>query len=130
MNQEWVIELPISIPISAKHKFSLNLNIYRNANFRILAAAKIAFAKKVTPLVRHLPKMKTIALGYCLYPGSNHLTDISNVCCIVDKFFSDVLVSAGCIEDDNYKFVKEVNFMMGHVDKTNPRVEVTIHYLT
>ena len=122
----WKINLPLRVKLSKKRNFLLNLNVYRNANFRTLSAAKIIFSELVTPLVQNLPKFSCVSISYRLFPASNRLVDIANVCSIVDKFFSDTLVSAERIEDDNYNVVQSVDFQMGCVDTSNPRVEATI----
>lgn len=125
-SQCWTVSLPLRVMVSKKKDFLLNLNVYRNANFRILAAAKINYTKAILPLVRHLPKMEMIGITYRLFPASKRLADVANICCIVDKFFSDTLVEVGCIKDDNYTIVPYVEFKMGEVDPTNPRVEATV----
>lgn len=117
----------MSVPLSKKSKFILNLNLYRNANFHVLNNAKIAFKEKVTPLLRHIPKLKGCTLEFTLFPGSETKCDVSNVCCIVEKFFNDALVECGKIEDDNYTIVPTSRYNFGEVDKNNPRVEVVIH---
>ena len=124
--QEWLISLPLRIKISKKREFLLNLNVYRNADYRTLSVAKLNYAKLVLPLVKHLPQMEMVGISYRLFPASMRLADVANICCIVDKFFSDTLVEAGRIKDDNYTVVPEVSFKMGKVDPTNPRVEATI----
>lgn len=122
----WTIPVPISLPLTQKKQFHLNLNVYRNANFRTLAKMKVDFAEIVKPRISHLPKMAQVHLVYTLFPGSRRSRDTANVCCIVDKFFSDCLVSAEIIEDDNYTVVLSVEFRYGEIDKSNPRVEVAI----
>lgn len=62
-----------------------------------------------------------------MFPGSETKCDVSNVCCIVEKFFNDALVECGKIEDDNYTIVPTSRYNFGEVDKNNPRVEVVIH---
>lgn len=122
----YTVSVPISVPVSKKKKFYLNLNQYRNAHHHTLARAKVNFHELVAPTLGFLPKFKTIHLGYTLFTGTEQLCDTSNICSIVDKFFSDVLVSCKKIEDDNRKIVLSVGFNWGGVDKYDPRVEVSI----
>jgi hypothetical protein len=70
--------------------------------------------------------MEKIDLIYTLYVGNHQLCDTSNICTIVDKFFSDVLVSEGLIEDDNYTVVLSASYRYGGIDKGNGHVKVTI----
>jgi hypothetical protein len=122
----YVISVPISVPVSKKKKFYLNLNQYRNAHHFTLSKAKTNYHAIVAPTLKHLPKFGCINLVYTLYTGTEQLCDTSNICSIVDKFFSDVLVTEEKIVDDNRKIVLSAHYRWGGVDKHNPRVEVTI----
>lgn len=124
--ESWNIDSPISIPVSTHKKFSLNLNVYRNAHHRTLHAAKLNYEKHMQGIVGKLPKLKSIELHYKLFKGSHHELDVSNICSVVDKFFSDVLVKTKTIPDDNHKVISKVTYEYGGYDKENPRVEVTI----
>lgn len=136
----WTINLPLQIRCDdqtkqVKHRpgwtpplFTLNLNQYRNAHFRVLNPAKVNFEILARGLIRRqkIPKLNQVSLEYVFFPGSRQRRDTNNVCSIVDKFFSDALVSAGIIEDDNYNFIVDSRFRFGQIDKLNPRVTVTI----
>lgn len=122
----WQIDLPLRIPQSKAKLFTLNLNTYRNTHPMILNKAKVNFTKLVLPWVKHIPRMENIELKYVLYPKTKRLTDVANVCSIVDKFFSDVLVEAGTIPDDNYNHLRDIMYSFGEVDPLNPRVTVFI----
>lgn len=122
----WTISLPLRVPISKKKFFSLNLNLYRNAHYQTLDRAKKNFHEIARELIRGIPHLEACSLEYVLYPATRQLCDVSNVCSIADKFFSDVLVSQGVILDDNYQVISSVDFRFGAVDKLNPRIDVTI----
>jgi hypothetical protein len=122
----WTIALPTSVPVSKNQRFSLNLNQYRNAHHYTLHAAKVAFHELVKGNLHHLPRCQQVNLTYHLFVGSRQLVDTPNVCSIVDKFFSDCLVTEGIIEDDNYTVVLSSSYRFGGFEKGNPRVEVTI----
>lgn len=119
---ELSVPLKLHLPSKKSPYFYLNLNVYRNAHFFMLDKAKKTFEEQVWNQVKHLPKFKWIGLEYTLFPGSKRRVDISNTCCIVDKFFCDTLVNAGIIEDDNSGIVKKINYRFGKVDKENPHV--------
>lgn len=125
----WTIPLPHRVPVSKSGYFVLNLNQYRNTHFQVLNKAKGNFKGVVSPLLKKLPKMEECRLTYTLFPANRQLCDVSNVCSIVDKFFSDALVENGVIPDDNYTVVREVHYQFGSVDPKNPRVEVLIEML-
>ena len=122
----WTITLPWKIPISKNKDFPINLNYYRNACFQELNKAKINFKELVSPLLGSVLCMESCSLHYVIFPSSKRECDISNVCSIADKFFSDTLVSSGKITDDNFKVIPSITFSYGHVDPLNPRIEVTI----
>ena len=123
----WTIELPLAVQVSSKTWFMLNLNVYRNAHHRTLDKAKKEFTERVMPLVKHLPKLDRVLIAYTLYTPTQRSVDVANVCSIVDKFFSDTLVKAGKLEDDNRKILPIIAFADGGIDNINPRVEANIH---
>lgn len=122
----YVISCPLSVPTTTKKRFYLNLNQYRNAHHFTLAKAKVNFHEMMAQRVKHLPQFDTVNLIFTLYPGTEQLVDTSNVCSIVDKFFSDVLVKCKKIQDDNRKIVLSVVYRYGEIDRLNPRVDVSI----
>ena len=127
----WTLNLPTYIPYGVRkvRNFHLNLNVYRNASFHQLNDMKIKFAEQVAPLLTDLPKMEQIRISYWLVTGSKTTPDVANVCCIVDKFFCDVLVKEGVIPDDKPEYLSMVAFGYGGYDKGNPRVEAVIERL-
>ena len=122
----WEVHLPLKVALSKNKHFMLNLNQYRNAHHMTLNNAKIKFAESVSPLICHIPKLNKCSFLYTYYAPSKREVDISNVCSVVDKFFSDVFVSEGKLEDDNFNYLDEVSYVFGGIDKENPRVTVTI----
>ena len=122
----WIITLPWKVPLSKNKDFPVNLNNYRNACFQELNKAKINFTELVSPLLGSVLCMESCSLHYVIFPSSKRECDISNVCSIADKFFSDTLVSSGKITDDNFKVIPNISFSYGQVDPLNPRIEVTI----
>lgn len=126
----WTISLPLKIQVTKKKEryFALNLNQYRNTNPFTLDKAKDNFDELVQPLIRvqKIPVLDRCTLEYVLYPGTRQLCDTNNICCIVDKFFSDSLVSSGALKDDNYNFIVDTRYRFGSIDRERPRVDVII----
>lgn len=122
----WVVSVPVKVMITKNKAFYLNLNQYRNAHHHTLDKAKKEFAEIVKPKLSSLPSLTRIRMSYILYPRTLQLCDVSNICSIVDKFFSDCLTTEHIIPDDNYNHVIMVAYGFGEVDKKNPRVEVII----
>lgn len=123
------IPLPLRVPVSKKKDFILNLNQYRNTHFLALNKAKAVFKEQVTPLLKDLPELKRVFIVYEVFPKTKALSDVANYCSIVDKFFSDALVEAGKLPDDNFLVVPQVVYTFGSVDPVNPRVDAYIYSL-
>lgn len=122
----WTISLPLSVPVSKRKNFSLNLNIYRNAHHMVLNKAKTTFTNQILNQLKRIPQQSLISLTYTVFLPNQRKTDISNIGSVTDKFFSDALVEARVIPDDNYTYLNQVSFLFGGVDRVNPRVDVTI----
>jgi len=123
----WTIEVPLAVPISSHKQFSLNLNQYRNAHHHTLNKAKTVFHDIAKLKLKPVPKkVGRIHLSYTIFPKTRAKLDVSNVCSIVDKFFSDALTSCGIIEDDNHQVVLSVCYRYGNVDPHNPRCVIVI----
>lgn len=108
-----------------KKNYWLNLNGYRNWYFGTSNDLKIDFKEQVAMLIPDV-KYNKIEIAYKVFFPTKRRTDVANVCSVVDKFFSDTLVSCGVILDDDYTVLTKVAYEFGGVDKDNPRVEATI----
>ena len=108
--------------------FRLNLNVYRNAHFRTLAAAKVNFKAWFYETYGSCkgPPTTDCELEYTIYFPDNRAADVANVGSIVDKFASDCLTEMGYIQDDNRKVVKSVKYVDGGIDRDNPRAELIV----
>ncbi len=54
------------------------------------------------------------------------MSDLDNWQSVVTKFFQDALKECGCIEDDNFSFIRKNIYEVINRDRINPRFEVTI----
>lgn len=117
---------PLKIMVSKFKGFILNLNQYRNAHFRLLNDSKICYKKCLTAQIEKArPFSKAICI-YTVYPGSKRRFDLGNVCSIHQKYFEDALVELGKLPDDNNKYIPMVVYVMGDIDKDNPRMEIDV----
>ncbi len=108
--------------------FTVNLNQYRNAHYRVLHNAKKEFKALVEEKIQALPELRPpIVCSYEVYKKTKTKCDVNNICTIADKFFMDALVELGKLPDDNedYYLGFEKTRMAG-IDKENPRIEVVI----
>lgn len=67
-----------------------------------------------------------IKLTFIHYRPDNRKSDRANVCCIHEKFFSDALTKAGCIPDDNDKYILETRYLSGGVQRGKGRMEIIV----
>lgn len=122
------LSLPLSVWVSGKTKFILNLNNYRNAHFQVLNKAKKLYAEEVSLA---LGKQQACFNGGCmltytLYQPTNRRVDVSNPLSIIDKFTCDALTELGVLPDDSNKYIQSVAYVWGGVDKVSPRAELEI----
>lgn len=123
------LSLPLSVQVSKKKSFILNLNNYRNAHFQVLNKAKKMYVDEVQVALcgaRVTPFIGAVEIMYTLYQPTNRRVDISNPLSIIDKFTCDALVELGVLPDDNSGNVPKVTYQWGGVDKENPRCEVNV----
>lgn len=123
--QEYIVHLPLAVKPSKKW-FYVNLNQYRNYHPFLLNKAKVMYKEVIQRQLQKLPVFSKVRLTYTYYPRDKRESDLGNVCSVHDKFFSDALVEAGKLHDDNHKYIPEINFRRGVIDKQHPRVEVLI----
>ena len=70
-----------------------------------------------------IPGTTKVKAIFIYYATSKRLVDLSNPCCVIDKFTMDAVVSAGILVDDNIKHVTDVQYKYGGVDRNNPRCD-------
>ena len=121
-----MIESPLRVRTGKGKYFTLGLNTYRNTHYFVLNKAKKQYKEDISYQLEGITLTTPLKITYTLYPKTKRLTDIGNICSIHQKFFEDALVEFGIIEDDNYNFIKETEFIFGSVDKHNPRVDIEI----
>lgn len=126
MSNTHLIYSPLTVPVSRNKSFSLNLNPFRNTHHILLNKAKVNYKEAVSLQISKLPQLKKVNIIFTLFPKTKRSVDISNVCCIHDKFFCDALVELGKLPDDNYKHITSITYCFGSIDPSNPRVEILI----
>lgn len=127
-----ILESPLAIKINSKRQFILNLNNYRNAYFRTLNTAKVAYkqAMKDQILSEIYKPLDKIAIQYKVFKGDRRRFDIGNVTSIHQKFFEDAIVELGKLPDDRHENLPVTFDTFGGISTDRPRVEITIYDLT
>ena len=120
---------PMKVLASKRKMLRLNLNEYRNTHYRILNNAKINYKEVMKKQIEKAKRLGKALFVYTVYPGSKRNFDIGNICCIHEKFFEDAFVELGKIEDDRARNIPMTVFCFGGIDRSRPRVEITIYDL-
>lgn len=121
-----------SIPLYLKMKnvrYYLNLNKYRNMNFHVNNNLKKIMKDVIKEIHIESFKFKRFRIHFVLYLMDKRLRDVSNVCCVLEKYHDDALTGLGFIPDDNYTFLPECHYYFGGVDRENPRCEIIVEEL-
>lgn len=123
------MRVPTYVHVSKKNNQAVNLNIYRNLHHHHLNTQKKNFADEVKPLLRDKPRAERIWIHYTIFASSNRRLDTMNVGSITDKYFSDTMVAAGKIPDDNYQHIVLSTFSFGGVVSIGGHAIATVHIL-
>jgi len=129
VRDSYSVRIPTYVNVSKKTQKAVNLNIYRNLHHHHLNTQKKNFADEVTPLLRDKPKAEQIWIHYTIYAPSNRRLDTMNVGSIADKYFSDTMVEAGKIPDDNQEHIVLSTFSFGGLSKMDGHAIATVHIL-
>jgi len=119
------INVPLRVMIGKKW-FACSMNNYRNAHHHILNQAKIEFKKQVQQQIFSLPQMDKIKIHYEFFYADKRVHDLDNSLSVIAKFFSDSLVDAGILSNDDYHHITQISASFGGLSKDNPRCMCTI----
>lgn len=122
---EYSLPLFIETGKIKKRKHYLNLNKYRNWDFRLSNELKHGMKRVVADVCPKF-KMTNFRLEYEVFLMDRRKRDVSNVCTVIDKFQCDALVELGYIPDDNYTYLKDIRYMFGGINKENPRCVIRV----
>ena len=124
------LETPYHITLERKSgkgtKITMGLNWYRNANFYNQNAVKQLFTERMEEPLKPVKLPDKVSITYTLYTKDKRSCDVANVCCIIDKFFSDCLSYYKCIEDDDYRYLPQVVYQYGGIEEGNAKVIIDI----
>lgn len=129
VGEPYLVRLPTYVNVSKSTKKAVNLNIYRNLHYHHLNTQKQNFEEEAMKLLAHVPRAELIAIHYTINASRNGRLDTMNVGSIVDKYFSDTLVAAGKIPDDDYKHVVFNSFSFGGVNPLDGYATAEIYIL-
>lgn len=124
----FVSPIHIEIPRKTKaaKKVHLGLNWYRNAQHFESNTVKQIYKDIMSNQVEGYKFNPPIKITYTYFATDARKSDVDNKCSVVNKFFQDTLVVCGCIPEDNYTIVPNVEYKFGGVDRGKGRVEILI----
>ena len=123
------VRIPTYVHVSKKNQKAVNLNVYRNLHYHHLNIQKKNFADEVTPLLRDKPRAERVWIHYTIFAPRNGRLDTMNVGSIADKYFSDTMVEAGKIPDDNMDHIVLSTFSFGGVVPMDGHAIATVNIL-
>lgn len=123
------MRLPTFVNVSKKNTKAVNLNVYRNLHYHHLDTQKKNFADEVKPLLRDKPRAEKVWIHYEIFAPRNGRLDTMNVGSITDKYFSDTLVEAGKLPDDDYTHLVLSTFSFGGVVPMDGHAIATVNIL-
>ena len=123
------LDVPLRVKVGKKW-FACSMNNYRNAHHHILNQAKIEFQKQVQQQVFALPQMDKVKIHYEFWYQDKRVHDLDNSLSVIAKFFSDSLVDAGIVSNDDYHHISQISASFGGLSKDNPHCRVTITEVT
>jgi len=124
------VRIPTYVHVSKKNQKAVNLNVYRNLHHHHLNTQKKNFADEVKPLLRDKPRAERVWIHYTVFAPRNGRLDTMNVGSIADKYFSDTMVEAGKIPDDNMDHIVLSTFSFGGVVPMDGHAIATVNILT
>ncbi|UAT28903.1 RusA-like Holliday junction resolvase [Dinoroseobacter phage vB_DshP-R7L] len=129
MVDSYSVRIPTYVLVSKTNQKAVNLNVYRNLHHHHLNTQKKNFADEVKPLLKDKPRAEKIWIHYTVFAPSNRRLDTMNVGSIADKYFSDTMVEAGKIPDDNQEHIVLSTFSFGGLSKMDGHAIATVHIL-
>lgn len=120
----------IKTTIKTEHTFMVAMNWYRNVNPFTEHKVKEHYHKII---LKHLEALKgkkstRYTIRYKLFHKSK-ICDAMNVISIIDKYLCDALQEGEIVVDDNVQHYKYGSWIVGGLDKLNPRMEIELELM-
>ncbi len=116
--REFFVTLPYILEIgkTKKRRWSININQYRNTHYMTLNTLKRKYEEEVGHMIPNL-SFKKAEITLTFYHKRD--SDLDNTLAIQCKFFQDLLVHKGVLEDDNFNIVPRVVLLHGGKSETD-----------
>lgn len=116
------LELPTFIILKNKkseRKYQLNFNVFHNLNRFTYNNIKKEFKQQIQKTLSESniePIESFYSLIYTITAPNKRTFDIANVLCIIDKLFCDALQELNITKDDNFNYLKNIEFKFDKID--------------
>lgn len=123
------ITCPLKLETPRGHVYNLNFNNFHRWGMMERYRVKNLFNLEVGPQLIKPPRIHIAdkyEIQYVLYVPDRRRRDLANACCIVGKYFEDLLQTKGITKDDSCVYLPKITYSYGGVDVDNPRIEATI----
>lgn len=124
------LELPLYVELKRKNSVKrvyAGMNVYRNLHHHVSNDVKKSYKAIVWGKLEHgsfkAPKAP-VSVAITLYAPDARDRDLANVLPVLQKYCDDAVVEYGLIKDDSVKYIKEITYKYGGIDRTNPRAEI------
>ena len=121
--------ITLSLPIyfnTGKKTILVGTNVTRNLHFFMLNKLKKHYHKLVADRLKEFePIIGEYIVAYTYY-YKNISSDGSNVISQIEKYFLDGIQEIGLVENDNVRFHIGSTWKVGHQDRDNPRVDISV----
>jgi Holliday junction resolvase RusA-like endonuclease len=122
------VDSPLAIYLprktTADRRVALNLNIYRNMDYRMNNSVKKQYKEEITAQLEGVVLETPVEVTYQVFKKTKRRLDKGNVVSVIQKYLLDALTECGVIPDDNDDFIKTETTLPTMLDRENPRVEV------
>ena len=129
------LELPLKYIVNKKKSINYSLNDFLlplgSANvfstYHILKAKRslIAHVESLCKGLSPIKEQSDLRVELKVFRATNHRSDVDNRV-ILAKYATDTLVKCGIVEDDGFKFIREITIVDCGLDENNPRCEYYI----
>ena len=117
----------IEMWVKKKRRYTIALNQYRNWMYIVSNNVKKEYKKLVEKQTEGWEKLNTpIKITFTYYNPTKRKSDLENFCTIHNKFLQDALVELWLLEDDNYEYVTNIEYVYWGYKAKDGRVEVEI----
>ena len=118
----WVTQpIPLVLKIGRAKPKKADLNSFTNLGHRksqnSVKQAYAKYLKNVLPEPPLEPYLDRVKFLFTYMAPDRRIRDLGNMCAMVDKFTSDVVVDLGFIVDDSTKYIHNIHFAYAGIDE-------------